>query len=76
MTRPSLQYLRRLPPKATRGQFWPFFTVSLFFTQLATAAALASLVLIHPGPHGGTLARRFCTGLLRLPGRDLTAIRL
>jgi hypothetical protein len=28
----------------------------VILTQLATAAALASLALIHPGPHRGTLA--------------------
>jgi hypothetical protein len=28
----------------------------VILTQLATAAALASLALIHPGPHGGTPA--------------------
>src|SRR3984957_18564646 len=28
----------------------------IILTQLATAAALASLALIHPGPHGGTPA--------------------
>jgi MFS family permease len=32
MTRRSLQYFRRLPAKAPRGQFWLFFTASLFFS--------------------------------------------
>jgi MFS family permease len=31
MTRPSLQYFRRLPARAPRGQFWLFFTSALFF---------------------------------------------
>jgi MFS family permease len=31
MTRPSLQYFRRLPARAPRGQFWLFFTAALFF---------------------------------------------
>ena len=31
MTRPSLQYFRRLAAKAPRGQFWLFFTAALFF---------------------------------------------
>ncbi len=32
MNRPSLQYFRRLAAKAPRGQFWLFFTASLFFS--------------------------------------------
>ncbi len=32
MNRPPLQYLRRLAAKAPRGQFWLFFTASLFFS--------------------------------------------
>jgi MFS family permease len=31
MTRPSLQYFRRLLANAPRGQFWLFFTAALFF---------------------------------------------
>ena len=32
MNRPPLQHLRRLAAKAPRGQFWLFFTASLFFS--------------------------------------------
>ena len=32
MIRPSLQYFRQLSAKAPRGQFWLFFTASLFFS--------------------------------------------
>jgi MFS family permease len=31
MTRPSLQYFRRLSARVPRGQFWLFFTAALFF---------------------------------------------
>jgi MFS family permease len=31
MTRPALQYFRRLAATAPRGQFWLFFTAALFF---------------------------------------------
>jgi hypothetical protein len=32
MTRPSLQYFRRLSAQAPRGLFWLFFTAPLFFS--------------------------------------------